>query len=351
MRYTLLGIFLFASCFVAAQQEGEVSAYPGSPTDPRSKYIRSYPDHFFIWPVLKQRKFDFEMKSLESSKRTLQYKSNKPYSFGLGMYLFELGFEFVFAVPLEEQSRMIFGESKARDMQLNVLGKKWGADLFFQRYSGFYIDDPENPVPANTPYIQRPDIVTRSLGMTVNYTLNSNKFSFRSAYNFVERQLSSAGSLVVFASIDHILAKADSAIIGKDYLADFGESSTIDHLRSINLGIAPGYTYSLIFKGFFINGVLAIGPTNNWMKSELEGGGTETRFRLSVFVATRIALGYNGDKFFGGLTFLNQGRNVKLENIQFANSQSSFKILIGFRFRESGILKKRIWDLPKSLRN
>lgn len=338
MRF-ISGLLLIFS-FSAFGQQGE-----------REKHIKSYPDHFFVWPVLKQRKLDFEMKSLEGGKQTLQFNTNKPYSLGVGMYLFELGFEIAFAVPLDEQSKRIFGESKSRDVQLNVLGKKWGADLFYQRYSGFYLDDPDNAVPAGTPYLQRPDIDTRNAGLTVHRIFNSNRFSFRSAYNFAERQLTSAGSLILFATFDNLTTRGDSAIVGNKFAAGFGESAMINHIRSSNLGVAPGYSYSLIFKGFFINGTLAVGPAHNWMKYEMEDGTEESKLRFSALVAARISLGYNGDKFFGGLTFMNQGRNSKFGNVQFSNTQSAFKILFGFRFRETGILKKRVWDIPKQILN
>lgn len=339
--------FLFFSVSASAQQGGGNASGRNASQGDRSQYIVSYPDHFFVWPVLKQRKLDFELKNQAGNKQTLQYNSNKPYSLGVGMYLFELGFEIAFAVPLDEQSKRIFGESKSRDVQLNILGKKWGADLFYQRYSGFYVDDPENPVPAGTPYLQRPDIVTRNTGVTVNRIFNSNRFSFRSAYNFAERQLTSAGSVIVFATFDNQMTRGDSAIIGKQFADEFAESALINHIRSSNLGVAPGYSYSLIFKGFFINGTLAIGPGHNWMKYELEDGTEVSKLRFSALVAARISLGYNGDKFFGGLTFMNQGRNSRFGDVQFSNTQSAFKILFGFRFRESGILKKRVWDLVK----
>lgn len=350
MRYLLIVLGCLTTLTAASQQEGQVSAFPDSSGSVRSQYIRSYPNDFFVWPVLKQRKLDFELRSLAGDRNRLQYSANKPYSLGVGLYLFEVAFELAFAVPLDEQSKRIYGESTTRDIQLNILGRRWGADLFWQRYSGLYINDPANPVPTNTPYIQRPDITVRNVGLSVNRVLNSNKFSFRSAYNFVERQLTSAGSPIVFATFDNLIVKADSAIVGDRFAEQFGDSHTIIHIRTSNLGIAPGYTYSLIWKGFFINGAFAIGPMHNWMKYELEDGGGDTRLKFNLYVAARLALGYNGDRFFGGLTFMNHGRNVKFEDVQMTNSQSSFKILFGMRFRESGILKKKIWDLPKTIR-
>ena len=93
---------------------------------------------------------------------------------------------------------------------------------------------------------------------------------------------------------------------------------------------------------------MALGPGNNWMKYHQDDGIDGSAFKLNLFVAARLSLGYNGDRFFGGLTFMNQGRGAKLEDVQMTNTQSTFKILFGMRFRESGFLTKRIWDLPKS---
>jgi hypothetical protein len=58
-------------------------------------------------------------------------------------------------------------------------------------------------------------------------------------------------------------------------------------------------------------------------------------------------LGFNGDHFFGGMGFVLQSRSAKFETVQFSSSNSTFKILVGYRFREFGILKKRLIDFPK----
>ena len=105
----------------------------------RAQYIKPYLDYFFIWPVLKQRSLDFDLQDLPGKNEKLTYKSNKPYSIGVGFYLFDLGFELTFAVPLAEKRKKIYGESEARDLQLNILGKRFGFDAFYQKYSGFYI--------------------------------------------------------------------------------------------------------------------------------------------------------------------------------------------------------------------
>lgn len=348
MKFFILILFGCTSFQLIAQEDVEVTAaVPGKYDSLRSIYIKSYHDHFFLWPVLKQRRLDFELEDLPERRKSLTYHSNKPYAFGLGMYLFELGVELTFDVPLDEKSKEIYGESDARDIQLNIFTKKWGLDLYSQKYSGFYIEDAAVKARANTPYPQRPDIVTRNVGLTGNYIFNNKKFSFRSAYNFAERQLRSAGSFVLFASISGFKARGDSAILGDAYSADFGVDSEIRQIKSTTFSVAPGYSYSFIHKGFFINATLALGPSHNWLSYEAEDGSTKNDIEFTPFFVARIALGYNGDHFFSGLSFVSQGSNAKFDSVQLSSSSGMFKILLGYRFREFGILKKRIVDLPK----
>lgn len=350
MKCVLIISFICFCTGLFAQEDIVVSKYPQTSGDSlRATYIKPFPDHFFIWPVIKQRKLAFEMQRISDRDRSVSFESNKPYSFGVGMYVFELAFELAFAVPLDEQSKYIYGESTARDIQLNVLGKKWGGDVFYQKYNGFYVSDGAVKIPQGVPFPQRPDITTRNYGVSVNYTFNYNKFSFRSAYNYVERQLRSSGSFLLFSSLSSFRATADSALLGDSYQSEFGVDAKIKEARVTSLSLAPGYTYSLIYKGFFLNGALAIGPSHNWLLYTPEDSKPKHDIKFNAYVSARIGLGYNGDHIFGGVSFMSQARTAKFESAQLNSANNLFKILIGYRFREFGILKKRIWDLPKEL--
>lgn len=350
MKYPILILFLGLSFQLIAQDEVEMRRASRSRYDSiRAIYIKTFPDHFFLWPVLKQRRLDFEIKDIPDRNKSLRYRSNKPYSFGLGMYLFELGVELTFSVPIDEKNKSIYGESDARDLQLNILTKKWGLDLYHQKYSGFYIDDPEVTVPANTPYPQRADIATKNVGLVGNYVFNNKKFSFRSAYNFAERQLRSTGSFLLFASIRGFKIQGDSAILGDEYSGDFGVDADIRKIKTTTFSIAPGYTYSLIHNGFFLNATLAVGPAHNWLSYQTEDGKTKDDIEFTSFFAVRVGLGYNGDRFFGGLSFVNQGSNAKFDSIHLSSSSGTVKILFGYRFREVGLLKNKVTDVPKAV--
>jgi hypothetical protein len=342
-------LFVFSGIITVAQDAG-LSRYPRPRSDSlRRQYIRSYPEYFFIWPVVKQRSLDFEL-TPSGAREGVFYQSNRPYSLGVGVYLFELGLELAFAIPTDERSRQLYGESDATDLQLNVLGKKWGGDLFYQRYRGFYLEDESVKIASNVPYPQRPDITTRNFGVSLNYTFNHNRFSFRSAYNYVERQLRSAGSFLLFGNLSSFTAAGDSAILGQPYLARFSEDARVQEIRTTSLSVAPGYTYSLIFKGFFLNGTLAVGPAYNWLKYADADGPDEFDTKFNLFVAARLGIGYNGDRFFGGVSVMNQSTTARLEHAELNSANGIFKMVVGYRFKEFGLLTKRVWDLPKSFR-
>ncbi|RAV98413.1 DUF4421 family protein [Pseudochryseolinea flava] len=350
MKKVLIILFVFFYTALSAQDDIVVTKYPRSAGDSlRANYIKPFPDHFFLWPVIKQRKLAFELERITDGDRRVAFESNKPYSFGVGLYVFELALELAFAVPLDEQSKYIYGESSARDIQLNVLGKKWGSDLYYQKYSGFYINDGARKVASGTPFPQRPDITTRNYGVSINYTFNYNKFSFRSAYNYIERQLRSSGSFLLVSSLNSFRAAADSALLGQTYQSEFGIDSKIKSIQVTSLSLAPGYTYSLIYKGFFLNGALAVGPSHNWITYTPDDAKPKHDIRFNAYVSARIGLGYNGDYIFGGISFMSQANTAKFETARLSSANNLFKILIGYRFREFGVLKKRVWDIPKHL--
>lgn len=350
MRIVTAIILVVAAVQAFAQGDVQVGAHPRSTYDSvRSIYIQSYPDHFFIWPVVKQRQLEFRIEDVDTRDARLIFRPNRPYSLGFGVYLFEVVLELAGSLPVSDRSEEIFGESRARDFQVNMFGKKWGLDLYRQKYEGFYIVDPSKPVPPRTPYPQRPDIYTRNLYGTVSYTFNNKKFSLRSAYNFTEHQLKSSGSFLLFGSLNGFKTRGDSALLGPDYQRQFGADAKIMEIRSTHLGVAPGYTYSLIHqKGFFINGVFALGPANNWILYKSQDGREAKDIKFNSFYIARIALGYNGDRFFAGVSYGGQSTNARFETVRLRSSTGTLKVLFGFRLKEFGVLKRRVAEIPEA---
>jgi hypothetical protein len=331
-----------ASGFLKAQ-EVELFSQEASEDTLRDGHIELFPNDFFIYPVLKQRTLSFELEKADRS-RLLSFRPNNTYSFGLGLYLFEVGVELAFAIPVAEKKTALFGTSKARDIQLNMVGKKFGIDAYYQRYRGFYVTDRNHEPGQNLPYPQRGDIISRNLGITGSYIFDHKRFSLRSVYNFSERQFFSKGSFLALVNVGRFTMEADSSILDSSQEIDFGNDASFKELRYSTFSVAPGYSYNLIYRNFFLNGTLGIGPAHHWIYYQRATGASAKELGINSFIAARIGIGYNGDKIFGGISFITQGSNVKFEDVRFSNNNAIFKILMGYRFKEFGRLKKRAWD-------
>jgi hypothetical protein len=310
----------------------------------RHRFVKNYPDHFFVWPVIKRRTLEVEAVSLRDNDHRVRFRPNNSTGMGLGFYLFEIALELTFAIPVDEKSKARYGSSDASDFQLNALGKYWGFDIYRQKYLGFYIDDSFVTIPEDQPFPQRPDITTRNFGLAGIYTFNRDKFSLRSAYNFAEQQLYSRGSWFVTSTINSFRMDGDSVLLSINNREAFSEYADFVNLRYTTFGIAPGYSHNFIYKSFFFNITLGLGPAHNWTYIKEADGSERNDISVNSISVVRFGLGYNSDRFFAGMGFSNQSRNLKIEDFRVSNSTGIFKLLVGYRFKEFGILKKRAVD-------
>lgn len=306
----------------------------------RGKYIKKYPDHFFVWPVIKRRSLSFDITSDGKPSDALSFEPNSAYSVGVGAYLFDVSAEVSLSIPLDEKSSSRFGTSETRDLSASLLGSNWGVDAFVQRYESFYLANPVPAVASNRPYPLRPDVRLKNFGGTGIYIFNKHRFSLWSAYNFSERQLKSRGSVLLAWTINNVHLSADSVILSPGYRTRLNTTTNFNNVRYATFSVAPGYSYSIVWKKMFLNVSLAVGPAHHWVYYAGSDGVGHYDIAINTFVDGRIALGYNSDRWFGGITFVSQARAVKFEEITLETQSQSFRMLVGYRIEEKGLLKK-----------
>jgi hypothetical protein len=310
----------------------------------RNKYVEPFSDYFFLGPVLKKRNMSYDISSIQDETKSLTFKPNTSYTFGLSLNIFEVGIEASLSVPINVKNQERFGTSTAADFRINSISKKWMLEAYHQKYSGFYFSNPNLVLPANQPYPHRDDLQTRNFGLAFSYIFNADKFSMRSAYTFTERQRSSRGSFLFSYIISSFNLEGDSALIKQSERATFGAGSAAYSMKFTSLGIGPGYSYNLVYQNFFLNLTLILGPAHYWIRYTEEDGPVRYDIRISTFQSARIGVGYNGDRFFGGISYSSQTRNLRFEQVSFSNEITTFRLMIGYRFKEMGILKKKAFD-------
>lgn len=304
--------------------------------------FRSFQDHFFIGPVIKSRTLIFGIESITNNEE-IRFQPNSSSSIGLNTFLFDLNLEATFSIPLNDNSISRFGESNVRDLQIAAVGRRFFGDAYWQKYSGFFYEYPSLSVSGSEPFPRRPDIATRNFGVSFGYVFNHDHFSLRSAYTFVDRQLNSRGSPLLGFVVSTFDIKADSSLFPKA-LAPLGEDAAVNEIRFTSLGFAPGYSYTAVIKKWFLNLSFSAGPAHYWIRYNLPQSGFHYNIDINWLYSLRIALGYNADRFFWGLTYNGQGRSVAFEQIRFNNSIGTLRLVLGYRFREKGFLTKSVWD-------
>ncbi|MBB4077905.1 hypothetical protein GGR28_000506 [Lewinella aquimaris] len=130
--------------------------------------------------------------------------------------------------------------------------------------------------------------------------LNSKTFSLRSSFKLRNRQLRSAGSLLVAGAIHRQILKADSLIIP---LRNNG-STTIDRFSQTKVGVGLGYAHTFVFgKLFFATPLLVVGPEIRFIDYDPIASARELeRFRVSPRIRGRLAVGVNGRRNYAALT-------------------------------------------------
>jgi len=316
----------------------------------RSSYVERFTNHFFVWPVIKQKSTSFSIQD-NTTGRKITFKPNVHYHLGAGVYIFGVGVQFLAALPATSASEKLYGHSSAFDLQTNILGKNWGLDIFTQNYQGYYADDKDRPIPSGTPNPQRPDISTWNTGINGIYYFNKRRYSMRSTYNYYERQLKSAGSFLLSGDVNTFSLRADSVIYNSSYATYFGYGADFQRLDYTTVSIAPGYAYNfVVLKSYFIGASVAYGPAINWLRFNKASGLWKTEVDFNAFIDLRLSTGYNGERFFTGVTYSHQTRNMNYEGVLLSSSNDVVKFSMGYRFREKGILKRRAYDIfrPKT---
>lgn len=250
----------------------------------------------------------------ELTNLTLDYAPNNDWNFGVGVNYKWFGLGLAFNFPFINNDDEIYGNTQRLDFQLNIFTRKSLADVYFQFYQGFYIENPESYIDnwkIEQGYPIRPDIITVTLGASYLYVFNSKKFSARAVFVQTDLQKKSAGSFLAggFASLYSMYA--DSSIIPNELKNEFDPLLLFNQISVSNIGLAFGYSHTFVmWKKLYFSITLVPGiALQSFNVSYNETDEIETGTRASFRMLSRTALLYNTEKWFTGFTFQDDGFN------------------------------------------
>ena len=313
----------------------------------RKNYIQTWTDKFYIKPILTIRYLNLVIDDENKKASEIVYSPSSNGFFGFGLYAFDLGVELSFKLPQNEKDtpKEIFGETESFDFQTNIYAKKWGADISYQRYQSMYMEDPANHYndwKEGDPYPIREDLALKYFQVSGFYLFNHERFSLRSPYVQADRQLKSQGSFLLSMFVSTFTFSADSTLIPVNEKVFYPENEDFRMMRSTSVAILPGYTYTLTKNHFYINAAFSLGPGHLWIKYN-KGDFEEEDIKFRPVLGLRGAIGYNGEKFFAGITTNAQIVSTLIDNMNVNSRSGNIKIFFGLRFQEFGVLKKELF--------
>lgn len=238
----------------------------------------------------------------------IAYRPNVPARLGIAGFYKWFGLGLSAGIPWLRPNTEKYGKTSVLDFRINAYGKFLTFETYFQQYIGLYVsylDNDERQVEII------PGMRITSVGMNGTYIYNYEKFSMRASFIQVERQLKSAGSLIILPSFTFYHMKSDSGILPQQIDGSFPDfSDDILEGSFYSLGLSPGYAYTFVFfKYFYFTTAVNLGVAWHSYTSKTYKS-TEYDNEFSFPTALRAALGYNSDRWFIGASFVTNPFNI-----------------------------------------
>jgi len=276
-------------------------------------YYIIYPEKLILRLYLSSKFAPLTISS--SGKEDLNYRTNSKLNLGGGFtykaITLNLSYGFNFLNP--DKGR---GDTKGLDLQLHVYARKFAIDILGAFLRGYYLDPKDKNGLNLSDYYKRPDLHRNIVGISFYRVVNSDKFSFRAAFNQKDWQTKSAGSLLYGAETHYGIVNADSAFVPSAASTTYPQAG-INKINFLSIGPSIGYAYTLVLsRHFFITGS-AIASANLNISSEENGGTTKQKVKVLPGGNYKGALGYNSSSW--SITAALMG------NALYAGSAASYK--------------------------
>ena len=194
------------------------------------------------------------------------------------------------------------GQSHFFDFQLGYHNTRWGADLFVQNYSGFFIKNTTEFGGAN-PYYLFPNLKWSHYGLIGRWAMDNQGFSISALTTQSEQIKKTAGSYFLVGGYRYHSLDTDVSIIPTTLSGINTEMESLRKLKthSLNLGTGAG-KYWVNDSHLFIGGLFDLIGTYGIYNYDITNGTTNSSYGTLSY-NLKLAFGYSGESFRTGINF------------------------------------------------
>lgn len=271
--------------------------------------------------------------------QVLRYRPNGPATLGFGLGYGWLGLDVLFRPPFLNRDDERKGRTRQFRANLNVNTRKIWLGAQYQTYRGLYLANPEVLDPswndARPAFPQRPDLRTSGFILQGYYCFNHRQFSNPATYWQRERQKRSAGSWLAGTTLFLNGIRGDSSLIPTGGVPAAG----LLRYRSFSLGLNVGYVYTYVFGRYgFVTASFRPGlALKSASRRAAEGPPAQVPAQLGGQGDGRLVLGFNHDRFYGGVAYSLAVFSGNLEEVASVRlTYGHLRLLVGTRLELYG---------------
>lgn len=330
LRFIIFLFFLLSSFFSFSQKKGYDSTYY---TKYRDRLIISYYQSYKSYEIDIAQKITKD--SLGTSKVNYMAEASLISGFEINYDKFNISFGYKSTPPKDFQKK---GNTKYKNFVLNVGGNHWVIENSYRSYKGFYNKNTisyDTTIKQTGIYDKLPTLHSEAYKTKFLFFTNANKFSFKSGYSCSYRQLRSAFSFVLSANIYYNRLNSDSSFIPYPVRNFYDTHQNVNGLNAFAFSVYGGGSFNLVlWKAFFMNVTLIIGPEQQWRTYRyISGYPTQDIFYSSISGDFRGSMGLNFKKFFCLVSATSDFSWYNGNGMEYLSKYGSLNFSIGYRFR------------------
>ena len=309
----------------------------------RKKQERKAPPEnieFFPKKFLVKVKFIYPLMSINVSDRSsgqgsrFMYLPAMPGVIGLALKIKKVYISGGIQLPASDGLKKKYGDSKFRNITINIRGRivQWG--LFYRDYKGFYLSNYAKYYPgwnkdsAGYPKTKGLRIVETGLNLGFNF---NKSFSMNAAFSQGERQKKSAGSFLMGVSERYQHIDADTSFVPPTQGEYYPNLDKLSYGNFVSTIISAGIGYQFVARKFHVTPVLMVGSGVQF-QSYRQTSGRHFRINIPTYASGMMQVGYNGDHFFGNLIYQTEFNTIPIKESRIRLFHNRFEIGVGMRF-------------------
>lgn len=165
-------------------------------------------------------------------------------------------------LPSSDQFKKIYGNTKSRDIYVNIQGRVLLWTIFYRDYKGFYLADYQKNYPNwnrdSLGYPKSPNLRVIEGGLNLGFNFNK-AFSMNAAFAQTERQKKGAGSFLMAISERYQHIKTDSNIVPAKQAAYYPSLNKLVQGNFFSTIVSFGAGYQFVVGHFHFTPVLLAG--------------------------------------------------------------------------------------------